>query len=186
MSFASIMLLAFAMSTAARGVPVAEENSVGFPPWGGALRIGFIFGVIEGLAPVIGGALVSTTAQFATDWNHWISFVLLAGVGVYMIYAGLRPANDEDASRPRRRRHSLWIVTFTGLAAGIDAMTAGVALASLEQSIVPGAGFIGLTTIVLVTAGVMLGRVFSVLAGKRAEILGGVLILCIGVVILHR
>lgn len=184
-NFTFIMLLAFAMSTAAHGAPVAEGRPFQFPPWGGALRTGFIFGVIEGFAPVIGGALVSTAAQFATDWNHWISFALLAGVGVHMIYAGLRPAHDEDASRPRRRGHAFWIVVVTGLAAGIDAMTAGVVLASHDESIVPGAALIGITTLVMVTAGVMLGRIFARAAGKRAEILGGVLIFCIGAVILR-
>jgi len=48
------------------------------------------------------------------------------------------------------------------------------------------AAVIGLCTLVMVTTGIMLGRVLGALAGKRAEIIGGVILIAIGAVILYE
>ena len=45
---------------------------------------------------------------------------------------------------------------------------------------------IGLCTFVMVTIGVMLGRVLGEVAGKRAEILGGIVLMVIGAGILYE
>ena len=63
-------------------------------------------------------------------------------------------------------------------------MVVGVGLAFLNVDILPVAAAIGFTTFVLVTIGVMVGRVLGAVAGKRAEALGGVLLIGIGATIL--
>ena len=45
---------------------------------------------------------------------------------------------------------------------------------------------IGFTTFVMVTVGVMIGRVLGAVAGKRAEIFGGVVLIGIGATILFE
>jgi manganese efflux pump family protein len=65
-------------------------------------------------------------------------------------------------------------------------MAVGVGLAFLDGNIVPIAAAIGLTTFLMVTAGVMLGRMLGAVAGKRAEIVGGLLLIGIGTAILHE
>ncbi len=60
----------------------------------------------------------------------------------------------------------------------------GVGLAFLDVPILPVAATIGLTTFLLVTAGVLLGRVLGVVVGKRSEIFGGIVLIGIGVAIL--
>ena len=64
-------------------------------------------------------------------------------------------------------------------------MAIGVGLAFLDTNIIPVALAIGLTTPMMVTAGVMLGRVLGAVAGRRAEIVGGLLLIGIGGAILH-
>ena len=75
---------------------------------------------------------------------------------------------------------------LTGFATSIDAMAVGVGLAFLDVNIVPIAAAIGLTTFLMVTAGVMLGRMLGAVAGKRAEIMGGLLLIGIGTAILYE
>jgi putative Mn2+ efflux pump MntP len=65
-------------------------------------------------------------------------------------------------------------------------MAAGVGLAFLEVRIVVVAATIAATTLVLVTLGILLGRVLGTLAGRRAEAGGGVLLIAIGAAILHH
>jgi putative Mn2+ efflux pump MntP len=52
--------------------------------------------------------------------------------------------------------------------------------------IVVTAGAIGFSTFVMVTAGVMLGRVFGAIVGKRAELMGGIILIGIGALILYE
>ena len=80
-------------------------------------------------------------------------------------------------------------LAITGFATSIDAMAVGVGLAFLDVQIAPVALAIGFTTFVAVTAGVMLGRVLGrvlgSVMGKRAELLGGILLIGIGCGILY-
>lgn len=69
---------------------------------------------------------------------------------------------------------------MTGFATSIDAMAVGVGLAFIDVDIVPIAIAIGTTTFLMVTAGVMLGRELGSIAGKRAEIVGGLLLIGFG------
>ena len=48
----------------------------------------------------------------------------------------------------------------------------------------PIAAAIGLATLSMVTIGVMLGRVLGAMAGKRAELAGGLILIAIGTAIL--
>jgi putative Mn2+ efflux pump MntP len=102
-----------------------------------------------------------------------------------MVLAGF-DAEDEDTDTARPQRHGFWLLALaiTGLATSIDAMAVGVGLAFLDTNFVPVAAAIGMTTFLAVTAGVMLGRALGVVAGKRAEIVGGLLLIGIGAAIL--
>jgi putative Mn2+ efflux pump MntP len=188
MTLVAILALAFAMSTDAFAAAIGKGAALHRPRWSEALRTGAIFGAIEALTPVVGWALGSVAAKLVTAWDHWIAFVLLAALGMRMIWAGTRDgvAGIEDEARPSR--HAFWLLALTGFATSIDAMAVGVGLAFIDVAIVPVAIAIGLTTFAMVTAGVMLGRVLGVVAGKRAEVVGGVLLIVIGalIVVQHR
>lgn len=181
MNLASTVLLALAMSTDAFAVAVCKGAALYKPRWREALRTGLIFGVIETLTPVAGWAVGLAAAQYAKAWDHWIAFGLLTLLGMRMIYAGLRKT-QECVAKPER--HAFWVLALTGLATSIDAFAVGVGLAFLDVNIIHTAGAIGLATFLMVTLGVMLGRVLGTIAGKRAEVLGGLALIGIGAYIL--
>jgi putative Mn2+ efflux pump MntP len=178
----SVAALAFAMSTDAFAAAIAKGAALQRPSWREALRTGAIFGVIEAITPLVGWLVGSVAAKYASSWDHWIAFSLLAGLGARMIWAGLRAGESPVDTRPER--HSFWILALTGLATSIDALAVGVGLAFVEVEIGWVAAAIGLTTFVMVAVGVMLGRVLGAIAGKRAEIVGGLLLIGIGTAIL--
>lgn len=182
----SIFLLGIAMSTDAFAAAVAKGAAMRNPRFSEALRAGVIFGTIEGLTPVIGWLLGLAAAQYITAWDHWIAFTLLGLLGLHMIYAGLKPESKGDATDATRRMHGFWSLAATGFATSIDAMVVGVGLAFLDVNIGVVALVIGLTTLVMVTLGIMLGRLMGSLAGKRAEIAGGFMLIAIGAAILHE
>ena len=171
------------MSTDAFAAAVGKGAALHKPHWREALRTGLIFGVIEGLTPIIGWALGQVAAPYVSAWDHWIAFVLLSLLGLRMIRAGLA-APEADVDKPAS--HSFWVLAITGFATSIDAMVVGVGLAIMGADIVVTAAAIGFSTFVMVTIGVMLGRVLGVIAGRRAEIVGGILLIGIGCVILYE
>ena len=65
-------------------------------------------------------------------------------------------------------------------------MVVGAGLAIMDADIVVTAVAIGFSTFLMVTMGVMLGRVLGMIAGKRAEIVGGLILIGIGAFILYE
>ena len=184
MSPLAVFFLALAMSTDAFAAAVGKGTALQKPKWSEALRTGLIFGVIETLTPLIGWALGYAAADFVEGWDHWIAFTLLGALGLRMVWTALKTPEAEAPEKPER--HSFWVLALTGLATSIDAMAVGVGLAFLNVGIVPIAASIGLATFVMVTLGVMVGRVLGKFVGRWAEALGGVVLVAIGVVILYE
>lgn len=183
MSPFSILLIGLAMSTDAFAAAIGKGAAMRRPRFRDALRAGLIFGVIEAVTPVIGWLLGRVALDYVAAFDHWIAFGLLAALGVHMIVNGLRPQPGED---PDPSRHAgFWHLGLTAFATSIDAMAVGIGLAFMEVSIAVMALVIGLCTLSMVTLGIMLGRALGSLAGKRAEIAGGVVLITIGASILY-
>jgi putative Mn2+ efflux pump MntP len=183
MNFVATAALALAMSTDAFAVAVGKGAALQRPHLREALRTGAIFGVIEGLTPVIGWALGHWAARYVEAWDHWIAFTLLVVLGLRMIREGLSGAEDEDE---KPSSHSFWLLAVTGFATSIDALAVGVGLAFIDANIMTVAGAIGFSTFVMVTLGVMVGRGLGKLVGKRAELVGGLVLIAIGAAILYE
>jgi putative Mn2+ efflux pump MntP len=184
MNLLATAALALAMSTDAFAVAVGKGAALQRPHLREALRTGAIFGIIEGLTPVIGWALGHFAAPYVQAWDHWIAFTLLGVLGLRMMREGLSDADDGDDEKPSS--HAFWLLAVTGFATSIDAMAVGVGLAFIDANIVTTAGAIGLSTFIMVTLGVMVGRGLGRLVGKRAEFVGGLVLIAIGSLILYE
>ncbi|HEU5435251.1 MAG TPA: manganese efflux pump MntP [Telluria sp.] len=183
MNIAATIALSLAMSTDAFAAAVGKGAALQKPQLKEALRTGLIFGVIEGITPVIGWALGKTAAPYVEAWDHWIAFTLLLVLGARMVYAGFQ---EDDAEEEKPNSHSFLALAVTGLATSIDAMAVGASLAFLGADIAITAAAIGFSTFVMVTIGVMVGRGLGAIAGKRAEMVGGVVLIIIGSLILYE
>lgn len=180
----SLIFLAFAMSTDAFAAAIGKGSSLDRPRLSEALRTGIIFGVIEAITPLVGWLLGQAASQFVADWDHWIAFVLLVLLGLHMIHNGLRADHATEQEKPGQ--HSFWILAVTALATSIDALAVGVGLAFVDVNIFLAAGAIGLATMTMVTLGTMLGRALGAVTGKRAEMVGGVVLILVGATILYE
>lgn len=182
MTFISIVLIALAMSTDAFAAAIGKGAALHRPRWSEALRAGAIFGVIEALTPLLGWALGYGAANLVKEWDHWVAFVLLVGLGLRMMVAAFRNDGTDVVDKPSR--HSFWLLAVTGFATSIDAMVVGASLALIDAPILAVAAAIGLATFTMVTIGVMTGRVLGAIAGKGAEFVGGLVLIGIGSAIL--
>ncbi len=183
MNFTSIALIALAMSTDAFAAAISKGARLHKPKLTEALRTGLIFGVIESITPIIGWGVGSVANQFVASWDHWVAFILLAVLGLYMVYEGTQaPVEIED----KPTKHSFIVLAITAFATSIDAMAVGVSLAFVNVNIAVTAAAIGFTTFIMVTIGVMLGKALGLMVGKRSEIVGGLLLIGIGSFILYQ
>ncbi len=183
MNLAATAALSLAMSTDAFAAAVGKGAALHKPQLREALRTGLIFGVIEGLTPIVGWLAGRVAAPYVAAWDHWIAFLLLGAIGVLMIKASFT-ADEPEEEKPQR--HTFWMLAVTGFATSIDAMVVGAGLAIMGADILLTALAIGVSTFVMVTVGVMLGRVLGVIAGKRAELVGGLILIGIGCLILYE
>ena len=108
--------------------------------------------------------------------------MLLVFLGGRMVIEGFRGGDDDECEAPRR--HGFWLLVTTAFATSLDAMAVGVGLAFLQVNIIATALAIGCATFTMSTLGIMVGRFIGPLLGKRAEILGGIVLIGIGAQIL--
>lgn len=185
MSFISLALLALAMSTDAFAAAIGKGAAMQKPHFFQALRIGLLFGIIEAITPVIGWAIGSVAAAWVSEWDHWIAFILLLVLGGRMIWEGAK-TEHEAANIEEPKNQSFVALVLTAIATSIDAMAVGVGLAFIEVSIVEAALLIGLATTIMVTIGILVGRFLGSVIGKKAEILGGLVLIGVGTAILYE
>ncbi|MEO3988329.1 manganese efflux pump MntP [Pseudocitrobacter cyperus] len=180
----AIILLALGMSMDAFAASMGKGATLHKPKFSEAIRTGLIFGAIETLTPLIGWSLGMLASRFVLEWSHWVAFVLLVFLGGRMIIEGFRNGNDDEECEPLRR-HGFWLLVTTAIATSLDAMAVGVGLAFLQVNILVMALAIGCATFTMSTLGMMIGRFIGPLLGKRAEILGGIVLIGIGAEILY-
>ena len=182
----TIILLAFALSMDAFAASLSQGAAArSSATVTGALRIGAAFGSAQALMPLLGWALGLAFASLIRDVDHWVAFVLLTAIGGHMVHASLAASADggadDNACTPLMTG---WALASVAVATSIDAAAAGVTIAFLDQPVAVTCAIIGIVTFLLSSAGVLLGGALGPLAGKRAEMLGGLVLIGLGCKIL--
>ena len=147
-----------------------------------ALMSGLYFGGFQALMPVIGYLLGVKFTKYIESVDHWIAFVLLAVIGVNMIREALSGDDDKEEMPADYLNHKKFVVL--AIATSIDALAVGVSFAFLSVNIISSAVTIGITTFLFSVAAVVIGKKIGDIIKNKAEILGGVIIIIIGIKIL--
>ena len=179
MSVIELLVLALGLSMDACAVSICKGLSVPKLQAKHCLICGVYFGGFQALMPLIGWALGIRFQSMITNIDHWIAFVLLAVIGANMIKESFSKEEEcPDASFGFKTMLTLAVAT------SIDALAVGVTFAFLDVSIVPAVLLIGATTFVCSAGGVKIGNVFGNRFQSKAEFLGGLVLIAIGLKIL--
>ena len=149
-----------------------------------AVRMAAFFGGFQFVMPVAGWFAGERLLGLIRNFDHWIAFGLLALIGGRMIYESFGLSEEEKASRPDQTQGMRLVVL--SLATSIDALAVGLSLGVIRSSILYPAAVIGLISFVLTIAGAKLGPLSGRVAGRRAELLGGLILIGIGLKILFE
>ena len=166
---------AFAVSIC-KGLSYSESNY----SWKKALLPGVYFGAFQALMPMIGWICVHTIVRYFRAFEKlipWIALFLLAWIGGKMLYDGIRGGEGEETSG----RLTLPALLIQGVATSIDALSVGFTIAdyALPMAIVC-ALIIAVVTFFICAAGLRIGKRFGTRLAGRAQILGGIILIGIG------
>lgn len=179
MRLTELLVLAVGLSMDAFAVAVCKGLSIRELRLRHAVIVGVWFGAFQALMPAIGWLLGSAFADMITKIDHWIAFGLLAFIGGNMVREAL--GGDDEECDPSLAPMTMLLLA---VATSIDALAVGVTFAFLRVDIVPAVSLIGVCTFVLSAAGVKIGHVFGTRYKSKAELLGGVVLILIGLKIL--
>ena len=149
-----------------------------------ALIIGLYFGGFQALMPFVGWLLGSQFQKYITSIDHWIAFILLGFIGGKMMIEALHEWNEEETvdviDAPIDHKNMLVLAVATS----IDALAVGITFAFLNTPILEAITIIGITTLVISIAGVVVGNFFGSKYKSKAEFVGGLILVLLGLKIL--
>lgn len=154
-----------------------------------AVLAALYFGIAQGVMPLIGYLLGAVMLGWLASAAPWIGAIILVGLGAKMLYEALKPADrdelidhaaEENNSSPSEIV-SQRVMLSLAIATSIDAMAAGFTL-----NLLPVNAWLACLIIAVVTAGfgffgVYLGRQSGTWLEEKAEILGGLVLIAIGI-----
>ena len=138
------------------------------------------FGVFQALMPMLGWVCVHTLLEYFSAFGKfipWISLVLLLYIGGKMLIEGVR-SKDEGEEKPLIGFGTL---LMQGIATSIDALLVGFTIAGYNWLMALVCSLIvAAVTFVICMGGLELGKRFGKRFSNRAEIIGGVILIVIG------
>jgi len=146
------------------------------------LRLAFHFGFFQFVMPLIGWLAGLSFMDSIRDVDHWVASVLLFIIGCKMVYEAVRGREKlrEAVGDPTR---GLTLILLS-IATSIDAFAVGISFAALETNILWPSIVIGMVAFLLTLLGTSIGPVLGKAVGRRAELLGGLILILIGIKII--
>lgn len=188
MGLTELFLLAVGLSMDAFAVSVCKGLAMKKISFGKAAICGAWFGGFQFLMPVIGWLLGAGFEKYINAVAPWIAFALLSLIGGNMIREAL--SKKEEEAKPGLDFKTMLLMA---IATSIDALAVGVTFAMVPLDILSasaavntlvGSAIIGAVTFTLSCVGVKVGNVFGVKYKSKAEIAGGIILICLGIKIL--
>ncbi len=178
MGFVELLLIAVGLAMDAFAVSICKGLKMQKIKLGQAFTVALFFGAAQAIMPAIGWLLGVNFEKYITKIDHWIAFALLGFLGGKMIYESLKGDDDVCDCFDIKELFMLAIAT------SIDALAVGITFAFLSVDIVTSVLLIGIVTFVCCLAGVFIGHIFGAAFKSKAELMGGVILVLMGLKIL--
>ena len=155
MSFVELFLFAVGVSMDAFAVSIGNGTVIKNKKK--AVFAALMFGIFQAGMPLIGYFLGSTFAKFVEPVDHFIAFVLLAGIGANMIKESFGKEENENTDN-----FGFKTMLLMAIATSIDALAVGIGFAMLPNiNIVAAVSFIAVITFLLSAIGLKVGTFFG-------------------------
>jgi putative Mn2+ efflux pump MntP len=178
--FLSLLLIAVGLSADCFAVALCGSCAMKSLTRFQILRAALSFGLFQAVMPVLGWFAGRTFVGFISSFDHWLAFGLLGFVGGKMIWESFHPEKEEKQIDVTKG----FLLLTLSVATSIDALAVGLSFAFLKVNILTASLTIGVTAFLITIIGFITGRKAGEIIGKRAELIGGLILVGIGVRIL--
>lgn len=176
MELITVLFLAIGLAMDAFAVSICKGLALRRITLRAMLIVGLWFGVFQAVMPVIGYVAGSAFYDLIADYDHWIAFILLFLIGANMVRESMSDEGegvDDDLG--------FRTMLLLAVATSIDALAVGISLAMAGDGIAGPAVIIGVVTMLISMSGVWIGSRFGDRYGSKAELVGGIILILIGV-----
>ena len=183
MGVVELLLLAVILSMDDFAVSLCKGLSMPKASMKAGLVCGGWFGFFQAVMPLAGFFLGSLFAAYIESVDHWVAFGLLALIGANMLKEAFE--KKEECCGCKEADLSPKAMLPMAVATSSDALAVGIGLAMTGGvNIWLAVALIGLVTFLLSNVGVKVGSLFGARFEKKAQILGGVMLILLGLKIL--
>jgi manganese efflux pump family protein len=181
----SALILSFALAADATAVAAVRGLLAKHVRWREALLLAGLFGGFQGGMAALGWLAGAGLGRWVAQYDHWIAFTLLAGLGLKVLWEAWR-GDDDDAEDAEAAANpfALGPLLVMSVATSIDALAAGVTLPLLPTRPAVSLARIAGVTFAASLVAVELGRRLGARFRAGVEVVGGLALVGLGVKIL--
>ena len=179
MGLLDLVVLSISLGSDATAVSICKGMSLNKIDFKQVVIISLYFGVFQALMPVIGYLFGNCFSMAISSISYFIAFILLSLIGINLIIDSFKVDKVDG-------RVDFKAMLPLAIATSIDALTVGITFSFLKVDIILAIILIGVITFILSFLGTILGNVFNNRLGKKAKLLGGVVLIIIGTKILLK
>ena len=194
MGLLEILMLGVALATDAFSVTISNTFAFDDHRFSRFMRMPLFFGLFQFGMPLAGYFVGGIAAELIEKYAGIVSLVILGFTGSNMLYSGYKALkedaseeDEEDAQQDAQEDAqqdattlSYGKLVFQAVATAIDAFAVGVSFRAHSVDILVASALFGIITVILCTIALFIGKKLGSLLGDRAEMVGGVVLILIG------
>ena len=190
MGLLEILMLGVALATDAFSVTISNTFAFDDHRFSRLMRMPLFFGLFQFGMPLAGYFVGGIAAELIEKYAGIVSLVILGFIGLNMLYSGYKAlkedASEEDGEEAQQEAQqgaitlSYGKLVFQAVATAIDAFAVGVSFRAHSVDILVASTLFGVITAILCTIALFIGKKLGSLLGDRAEMVGGVVLILIG------
>ena len=190
MGLLEILMLGVALATDAFSVTISNTFAFDDHRFSRLMRMPLFFGLFQFGMPLAGYFVGGIAAELIEKYAGIVSLVILGVIGLNMLYSGYKAlkedASEEDEEEAQQDAQqgattlSYGKLVFQAVATAIDAFAVGVSFRAHSVDILVASVLFGIITAILCTIALCIGKKLGSLLGDRAEMVGGVVLILIG------
>ena len=190
MGLLEILMLGVALATDAFSVTISNTFAFDDHRFSRLMRMPLFFGLFQFVMPLAGYFVGGIAAELIEKYAGIVSLVILGFIGSNMLYSGYKAlkedASEEDEEEAQQGAQqsattlSYGKLVFQAVATAIDAFAVGVSFRAHSVDILLASALFGIITAILCTIALFIGKKLGSLLGDRAEMVGGVVLILIG------
>ena len=150
--------------------------------WKDLLLMALFFGFFQGMMTFVGWWVGDSIKQLIESVDHWVAFSILSFIGIRMIIESFKHEEERSSVDIRKFR----ILLSLSIATSIDALMTGVSFGFIKVEIIKTIILISSITFFVTLIGGKLGEKATFIPARRAEFIGGIVLILIGTKILFE